>query len=98
MKKSIQQRQSETVGMEMQLLGELLHPLVEKLEVGVLESDHYVNSHIRLVMLINTIFIFSDCTYHSFAAPACKQNHRDASGNGQVGIASFAEITRRLGC
>ncbi|KAG7643343.1 RNA recognition motif domain [Arabidopsis suecica] len=32
MKKSIQQRQSETVGMEMQLLGELLHPLVEKLE------------------------------------------------------------------
>ncbi|CAL9216457.1 unnamed protein product [Arabidopsis halleri] len=32
LKKLIQQRQSETIGMEKQLLGELLYPLLEKLQ------------------------------------------------------------------
>lgn len=98
MKKPIQQRQSETIVMEKQLLGELLYPLVEKLEVSVLEFDPYVTFHILFVILINTRSICSDLTYYSFAASTCQQNHRDASGNGQVGIASFAEITTRIGC
>lgn len=57
--------------MEKQLLGELLHPLVEKFEVGVLEFDHYVNIHIRFVIFINTKFILCDRIYHSCAAPTC---------------------------
>lgn len=91
MNEELRRRQSETVEMQKQNLGERLYPLVEQLEVGVVELYHFVNIHIRFVRI-------SDCIYHSCAAPTCCQTHRDACGNGQLGFACFAEFTRKISC